>query len=35
MERYARGVPGAEPLLAELMLLQRRAGEEWGLPFRL
>ena len=27
MERYARGVPGAEPLLAELVL--RRAGEEW------
>jgi Ca-activated chloride channel family protein len=29
MERYARGVPGTEPLLAELVLVQRRAGEVW------
>ena len=29
MERYARGVPGAAPLLAELVLVLRRAGEEW------
>jgi Ca-activated chloride channel homolog len=29
MERYARGVPGAEPLLAELVLVLRRVGEEW------
>ena len=29
LERYARGVPGAEPLLAELVLVLRRVGEEW------
>ena len=29
MERYARGVPGAAPLLAELVLVLRRVGEEW------
>lgn len=29
MERYAHGVPGAKPLLAELVLVQRRAGEAW------
>jgi Ca-activated chloride channel family protein len=29
IERYARGVPGAEPLLAELVLLSRRAEDEW------
>lgn len=28
LERYARGLPGAEPLLAELVLLLRRADEE-------
>ena len=28
MERYARGLPGAEPVLAELVLLLRRAEEE-------
>jgi Ca-activated chloride channel family protein len=29
MERYARGLHGAEPLLAELVLVLRRAGEAW------
>lgn len=29
MEHYAHGVPGAKPLLAELVLVQRRAGEVW------
>jgi Ca-activated chloride channel family protein len=29
MERYARGVEGAEPLLAELVLVLRRAEEAW------
>jgi hypothetical protein len=29
MERYAHGVPGTEPLLAELVLVQRRSGEVW------
>jgi Ca-activated chloride channel family protein len=29
MERYARGLPAAEPLLAELVLVLRRVGEEW------
>lgn len=29
LERYARGVPGAEPLLAELVLVLRRVGEAW------
>ena len=29
MERYARGLAGAEPLLAELVLMLRRVGEEW------
>jgi hypothetical protein len=29
IERYARGVPSTEPLLAELVLVQRRAGEVW------
>jgi hypothetical protein len=28
IERFARGLPGAEPLLAELVLLLRRADEE-------
>lgn len=28
LERYARGLPGAEPLLAELVLLLRRAEED-------
>jgi len=28
LERYARGLPGTEPLLAELVLLLRRAEEE-------
>lgn len=30
MEPYARGVPGAEHLLAELILVQRRVNEEWN-----
>jgi Ca-activated chloride channel family protein len=29
LERYGRDVPGAEPFLAELVLLLRRAEEEW------
>ena len=29
MERFAQGVPGAEPLLAELVLVLRRVGEDW------
>lgn len=29
IERYARGVPGTEGLVAELVLVQRRAGEVW------
>jgi hypothetical protein len=29
MERYARGVPDTEALLAELVLVQCRAGEVW------
>lgn len=29
MEPYARGVPGTETLLAELILVQRRVSEEW------
>jgi Ca-activated chloride channel family protein len=29
MERYARGVAAAAPLLAELVLMLRRVGEEW------
>jgi Ca-activated chloride channel homolog len=29
MEPYARGVPGAETLVAELILVQRRVSEEW------
>ncbi|MFC7737566.1 VWA domain-containing protein [Roseomonas sp. GCM10028921] len=29
MQHYARGVPGTEALLAELVLVQRRAGEVW------
>jgi Ca-activated chloride channel homolog len=29
LQRYARGVPGAEPLLAELVLVERNASEEW------
>jgi Ca-activated chloride channel homolog len=29
MEPYARGIPGADILLAELILVQRRVGEEW------
>jgi Ca-activated chloride channel family protein len=29
MERYARGIAAAEPLLAELVLMLRRVGEEW------
>ncbi len=34
MERYARGLPGAEPLLAELVLLLRRAEEEFDPRLR-
>jgi hypothetical protein len=30
IDRYARDVPGAEPLLAELVLLLRRAEDEWS-----
>jgi hypothetical protein len=29
IEKYARGLPGAEPLIAELVLLLRRAEEEF------
>jgi hypothetical protein len=29
LERYARGVPGAETLVAEVVLVERRIGEEW------
>ncbi|WP_439813781.1 vWA domain-containing protein [Zavarzinia sp. CC-PAN008] len=29
MEPYARGVPGAEALVADLVLVQRRVGEQW------
>ena len=29
-QRYAIGVPGADPLVAELVLLLRRAEEEWS-----
>ena len=29
MEPYARGIPGTETLLAELILVQRRVNEEW------
>jgi len=29
METYARGVPDTETLLAELILVQRRVGEDW------
>jgi len=29
MEPYARSIPGADILLAELILVQRRVGEEW------
>ncbi|MBL6082388.1 VWA domain-containing protein [Belnapia sp. T18] len=29
MQRYARGLKAAEPLLAELVLLLRRVGEDW------
>ncbi|MFC7477899.1 VWA domain-containing protein [Dankookia sp. GCM10030260] len=29
MQRYARGLAGAEPLLAELVLVLRRVGEDW------
>ncbi len=29
MEPYARGVPGADALIAELILVQRRVSEEW------
>jgi Ca-activated chloride channel family protein len=31
MEPYARGIPGAEALVAELILVQRRIGEEWDM----
>jgi hypothetical protein len=34
IERYARGLPGAEPLLAELVLLLRRAEEEFDPRLR-
>jgi Ca-activated chloride channel family protein len=30
IERYARGVPGVETMLAELVLLLRRVDEDWG-----
>lgn len=33
MEPYARDLPGAEPLLAEMVLLLRRADEEMGERF--
>jgi Ca-activated chloride channel family protein len=29
LEPYARGIPGTETLLAELILVQRRVSEEW------
>ncbi|RAI54053.1 vWA domain-containing protein [Roseicella frigidaeris] len=29
LEPYARGVPGTETLVAELVLVQRRIGDEW------
>lgn len=29
MEPYARGIPGTEILVAELILTHRRASEEW------
>ncbi|MCX8133899.1 MAG: hypothetical protein N3D18_08035 [Roseococcus sp.] len=29
LEPYARGVPGTETLVAELVLVQRRIGERW------
>ena len=29
LERYARGVPGTEPMLRELVLVQRSIHEEW------
>lgn len=29
MEPYARGIPGTERLLADLILVQRRVSEEW------
>ena len=29
IERYARGVPGTDTMLAELILVERRVGEEW------
>ena len=29
LEPYTRGIPGTETLLAELVLVQRRIGEEW------
>ncbi|TCZ54238.1 VWA domain-containing protein [Roseicella aquatilis] len=29
MQRHARGLEGAEPLLAELVLVLRRVGEDW------
>jgi hypothetical protein len=30
IERYARGVPDTETILAELVLLLRRVDEDWG-----
>ncbi len=34
MERYARGVPGAEAKIGELVLLFRRVDEDWGARTR-
>ena len=34
MERFSRGLPGVDPLLAELVLLLRRAAEEFDPRLR-
>ena len=30
MERYGRGLPGTEPILAELVMVLRHADETWS-----